>query len=378
MDKKEKIQMVDLRNQYLKIKPEIDSAIQQVIDSGEFVKGSVVKEFERNLATYLNVKHVIACANGTDALQLALMALNLKPGDEIITTPFTFIATAETIALLGFKVVFVDVDPDTFNIDCTQIRSRISPRTKVIMPVHLFGQSANMDEIMGIAKENNLHVVEDAAQSIGSFFEHSNGKRSKTGTIGNIGCTSFFPSKNLGCFGDGGALFTNNDVLADKIRTIANHGMKVRYYHDMIGINSRLDTIQAAILNVKLKSLDTYIASRKAAAKYYSEKLSVCKGVKVPKLVYDHVFHQYTLLIENGKRNDLKKYLESKSIPSMIYYPVPIHLQKAFSNLEYKVGDFPVSEYLSNYVLSLPMHTELDNETLDYICNSIIEFFEIS
>ena len=375
MNKVEKIQMVDLRNQYLKIKPEIDQAIQKVIDSTEFVKGSVVKEFEHKLANYLNVKHVIACANGTDALQIALMALNLSPGDEVITSSFTFIATAETIALLGLVPVFVDVDPNSFNIDCKKISKLITPRTRAVLPVHLFGQSADMIEVMRIAEKHKLFVIEDAAQSIGSTFQYPCGTLKKTGTIGDIGCTSFFPSKNLGCFGDGGALFTNNDQLADKIRTIANHGMKERYFHEIIGVNSRLDSIQAAILNVKLNRLDEFITARKNAADIYSEKLEGLKQIQVPNKVNDHVFHQYTLVVKSGSRNELRKYLESKGIPSMIYYPVPIHLQKAFSNLGYNVGDLAVTEFLSEHVLSLPMHTELNIEQIDYICNSVIGFF---
>jgi dTDP-4-amino-4,6-dideoxygalactose transaminase len=372
----EKIQMVDLYNQYLKIKPEIDLAIQNVINSSEFVKGYGVRNFESNLANFLNVKHVIACANGTDALQIALMALELEPGDEVITSPFTFIATAETIALLNLKVVFADVDPETFNIDCKKLENAISHKTKAIIPVHLFGQSADMTEIGKIAEKNKLFIIEDAAQSLGSDYKYACGTSKKTGTIGTIGCTSFFPSKNLGCFGDGGAMFTNDDSIADKLRTIANHGMKVRYYHDLIGVNSRLDTIQAAILNVKLKNLNSFIAARKAAASYYNEKLNGLKSIKIPKTQFDHVFHQYTLVVHDDRRNELKSFLDRNSIPSMIYYPVPIHLQKAFSNLGYKPGDFPVSEHLSDHVLSLPMHTELSIAQQDHICNSISEFFK--
>ncbi len=372
----EKIQMVDLYNHYLKINPEIDLATNNVINSSEFVKGYGVRNFESNLANFLNVKHVIACANGTDALQIALMALELEPGDEVITSPFTFIATAETIALLNLKVVFADVDPETFNIDCKKLENAISHKTKAIIPVHLFGQSADMTEIGKIAEKNKLFIIEDAAQSLGSDYKYACGTSKKTGTIGTIGCTSFFPSKNLGCFGDGGAMFTNDDSIADKLRTIANHGMKVRYYHDLIGVNSRLDTIQAAILNVKLKNLNSFIAARKAAASYYNEKLNGLKSIKIPKTQFDHVFHQYTLVVHDDRRNELKSFLDRNSIPSMIYYPVPIHLQKAFSNLGYKPGDFPVSEHLSDHVLSLPMHTELSIAQQDHICNSISEFFK--
>lgn len=369
------IQMVDLHNQYLKIKLEIDLAIQGVIDSSDFVKGKVVKEFEQNLASYLNVKHIITCANGTDALQIALMALNLKPGDEVITSPFTFIATAETIALLGLRPVFADVDPETYNIDCNKISKLVTSRTKAILPVHLFGQSADMTGIMRIAEKHKLFVVEDTAQSIGSTFQYPCGTLKKTGTIGDIGCTSFFPSKNLGCFGDGGALFSNNDELADKIRSIANHGMKERYFHDMIGVNSRLDSIQAAVLNIKLKNLDTYIQARKTVASYYNNKLKELEQIEIPAIVNEHVFNQYTLVIKNVNRDELKKYLESKYIPSTVYYPISIHLQKAFASFGYKEGDFPESEYLAKHVLSLPMHTELNTEQLDYICNTIIEYF---
>jgi UDP-2-acetamido-2-deoxy-ribo-hexuluronate aminotransferase len=370
-----KIQMVDLHNQYLKIKPEIDLAIQQVIDSSEFVKGSIVKEFEQNLASYLNVKHVIACANGTDALQIALMALGLKPGDEVITSPFTFIATAETIALLGLVPVFVDVDLNTFNIDCKKIEKQITPRTKAILPVHLFGQSCDMIGLGRIAQKHKLYIIEDAAQSIGSTFKYPCGTDKFTGTLGDIGCTSFFPTKNLGCFGDGGALFTNNDEWAEKIRIIANHGMKERYYHQVIGVNSRLDSIQAAVLNVKLNYLDKYIESRKIAANFYINKLKKVKEIQLPSIVYNHVFHQFTLVVKKGDRNDLKKFLNERGIPAMIYYPVPLHKQKAFDGIMIKNGDLANTEYLSDHVISLPMHTELDNEQLDYICNTIIEYF---
>ena len=370
-----KIEMVDLKSQYLKIKDEIDTGIFDVITSTEFVKGSKVKQFENNLARYLNVKHVITCANGTDALQIALMALQLSPEDEIITTPFTFIATAEVIALLGLKIVLIDVDNETYNISPEQIEKVITPRTKAIIPVHLFGQSCDMEQIMKIANKYNLKVIEDNAQGLGGEFNFSNHQCCKLGSIGSIGCTSFFPSKNLGCFGDGGAMFTNDNALAERLKMISNHGMKTRYYHDEIGVNSRLDTIQAAILDVKLKYLQDYIKARKEAARIYNEKLQSLKSVKTPLIKYDHVFHQYTIVVKDKSRDELRSFLESKSIPSMVYYPVPIHLQKAFNNLGYKKGDFPVTEYLSEHVLSLPMHTELTIDQQEYICNQIFEFF---
>lgn len=370
-----RIQMVDLFSQYNKIKEEINNSIHEIINKSDFIKGTKIKVFEENLAKYLGVKHVITCGNGTDALQIALMSLNLNPGDEIITTPFTFIATAEVIALLGLKTVLVDVDPDTFLIDPSKIEGAITNKTKAIIPVHLFGQLSNMDAIIELANKHNLSIIEDAAQSLGGVYTFKDSNRIFSGCIGDIGCTSFFPSKNLGCFGDGGALFTNNDKLAEDIRIIANHGMKVRYYHDVIGINSRLDTIQAAVLDVKLNFLNNYIDCRKKAANYYTEKLKGINIIKTPKIERDHVFHQYTILIEDDSRDSLKKYLESNSIPSMIYYPVPIHLQKAFSNLGYTRGDFPVTEKLCDHVLSLPMHTELNNEQLDYITLTVKKFY---
>jgi UDP-2-acetamido-2-deoxy-ribo-hexuluronate aminotransferase len=372
----EKIQMVDLHRQYLKIKAEIDAAVQDVIDSSEFIKGKKVKEFETNLATYLNVSDVIACANGTDALQLALMALGLQPGDEIITTPFTFVSTVEVIVLLGLKPVFVDIEEDTFNINPTKIESAITKKTKAIIPVHLFGMPCNINKIIETARKNKLLIIEDAAQSLGSDYIMPDGKSKKTGTIGNIGCTSFFPSKTLGCFGDGGAIFTDNKEIAEKTRVLANHGMKTRYYYDEIGINSRLDTIQAAILNIKLKYLDSYIKARRNVAAHYEKKLKEISAIKLPLITKEHVFHQFSLLVNNGSRDDLKKYLESKDIPCMIYYPIPLHLQKAYLRFGYCRGDFPVSEQLSNRVLSLPMHTELDVDQLEYICDSISEYYK--
>ncbi|MDR0790003.1 MAG: DegT/DnrJ/EryC1/StrS family aminotransferase [Bacteroidales bacterium] len=370
------IQMVDLANQYNKIKNEIDTAIQEVIDSTAFVKGTKVKEFEANMARFLDVKHVISVGNGTDALQIALMSLDLKLGDEVIVPDFTFIASAEVVALLGLTPVFADVNYETFNINPSSIKKAISPKTKAIIPVHLFGQGAEMEEINKIAKEYNLYVVEDNAQAIGADYCFRDGQRKKLGTIGDIGCTSFFPSKNLGCFGDGGAIFTNDDKLAEKIRTIANHGMKERYYHDMLGVNSRLDTLQAAVLDVKLKYLDNYCSSRFNAAMYYNEALANVNGVVTPALseFTTHVFHQYTLKISNGKRNELRAFLSDRQIPAMIYYPVPLHKQKVFS-FSAHVGDaMTVSDALADEVLSLPMHTELTTQQ-DYIIGVIKEFF---
>ncbi len=371
------INMVDLKSQYQKIKPEIDLAIQNVLDSTQFIRGGEVVEFQNALSQYLGVKHTTACGNGTDALQIAMMALGLKPGDEVITTDFTFIATVEVIALLGLKPVLVDVYPDTFNIDVEEIKSAVTSRTKAIVPVHLFGQCVNMEAIMKIANEHNLYVIEDNAQAIGADYIFTDGTRKKAGTIGHIGCTSFFPSKNLGCYGDGGALFTNDDDLADKISSIVNHGMKVRYYHDRIGVNSRLDTIQAAILSVKLPLLDSYIKARQEAAQFYSEGLQNIEEIQTPVIekFTNHVFHQYTLQIRNVKRDELKKHLENNGIPAMIYYPVPLHEQKAFAEFKNPNKDFPVTELLSSNVLSLPMHTELDTDQMQFIVDSIKDFF---
>lgn len=372
------IKMVDLNGQYLKIKSETDNAIQSVIDHTEFINGRAVNDFQKNIEQYLSVKHAIPCANGTDALQIAMMSLSLQPGDEVITSNFTFIATVEVIALLGLKPVLADVDPDTFLITPQSIEKLITPRTKAIVPVHLFGQCCDMEEILNIARKYNLYVIEDAAQSLGTDYIFSDGRKQKAGTIGHIGCTSFFPSKNLGCFGDGGALFTNDDELAVMIRSIANHGMKVRYYHDHVGINSRLDTIQAAILDVKLKYLDTYNLARQKAAAFYDDAFENNSHIQIPKRVKNssHIFHQYTLVLKNVDRNALKAYLQEKRIPAMIYYPVPMHLQEAYKNLGYKEGDFPVSEKLCKTVISLPMHTELDIRQLEYISLSINEFIK--
>lgn len=367
--------MVDLKSQYNKIKPEIDEAIHQVLDSTAFIKGEAVSRFAHNLETYLGVKHVIPVGNGTDALQIALMALDLKAGDEVITPTFTFIATAEVVALLGLTPVVVDVDFDTFNISVESIKKAITPRTKAIVPVHLFGQCAQMEEILKIAKEHNLFVIEDACQSIGAVYTFSDCTKAQSGTMGDIGCTSFFPSKNLGCFGDGGAIFTNSDQLAKRIQKIANHGMEIRYYHDEIGVNSRLDTMQAAILDVKLKYLNNYIAARQKAAAFYDNAFKNNSKIITPEKnpQSTHVFHQYTLKLQGVNRNELQQKIAEKQIPAMIYYPVPLHLQKAYKSDRYKSGDFPVAERLCDCVLSLPMHTELDSEQLEYIVENVNE-----
>jgi dTDP-4-amino-4,6-dideoxygalactose transaminase len=374
------IEMVDLKSQYRKIKGEIDAGIQAVLDSTAFIKGEKVTIFQKNLENYLGVKHVIPVGNGTDALQIALMALGLKPGDEVITPTFTFIATAEVVALLGLTPVVVDVDFDTFNISIESVKKAITPKTKAIVPVHLFGQNADMEELIQLAKQHNLYIVEDACQSIGSVYTFNNGQKAQSGCMGDIGCTSFFPSKNLGCYGDGGAIFTNNDELAKKMRVIANHGMEVRYYHDTVGINSRLDSIQAAVLDVKLKQLDDYTKARQQAADYYDKAFSGNPKITIParSTKSTHVFHQYTLKLNGVDRSALQKALAEKGIPVMIYYPVPLHLQKAYKNERYKSGDFPVAEKLCECVLSLPMHTELDEEQLEYITNSIKEILKIS
>lgn len=373
-----KIHMVDLQSQYLTIKTEIDKAIQDVIDSSAFINGPAVKGFQEDLEKYLNVKNVIPCANGTDALQVSMMALGLQPGDEVITTSFTFIATAEVIALLKLTPVLVDVDPDTFNIDPVAIEQAVTPKTKAIVPVHLFGQCAPMEKIMEIARKHHLYVIEDACQSIGADYYFSDGTRKKSGTISEIGCTSFFPSKNLGCYGDGGAIFTNDDDLAKMIRVVVNHGMTVRYYHDYIGVNSRLDSIQAAILKVKLQYLDEYAKKRRTAADFYDKAFSGNPELKIPYRYpkSNHVFHQYTLVTKDIDRKGLIDYLASKEIPAMIYYPVPLHLQKVYLDPRYNPGDFPVTEALSNSVVSLPMHTELDQEQLTYITQSVHDFIK--
>lgn len=372
------ISMVDLKSQHLKIKDQINSAIDQVIESTAFINGPVVKSFQENLEKYLGVKHVIPCANGTDALQIAMMALDLKPGDEVITTTFTFIATAEVIALLKLKPVLVDVYPDTYNINVEEVSKAITPKTKAIIPVHLFGQCADMERILEIAQKHDLFIIEDACQSIGADYIFRDGTKRKSGTIGHVGCTSFFPSKNLGCYGDGGAIFTNNDELANQLRTIANHGMKVRYYHDFIGVNSRLDSIQAAILNVKLQNLDQYIKARQTAAEYYDSAFANISRIKLPtrSSFTTHVFHQYTIVIPDIDRHALIEYLASKGIPAMVYYPVPLHNQKAYKTFGFNGLEFPVADFLSNSVISLPMHTELDTEQLNHISSSVIDFLK--
>jgi UDP-2-acetamido-2-deoxy-ribo-hexuluronate aminotransferase len=372
-----KIQMVDLQSQYQKIKKEVDSEIQKVMSEASFINGSAVHDFQKNLENYLGVKHVIPCANGTDALQIAMMSLDLQPGDEVITSPYTFIATAEVIALLKLKPVFVDVEWDSFNLDVSKIKAAITDKTKAIVPVHLFGQCVDMQALLQIANKHNLHVIEDNAQAIGADYSFADGIQKKAGTIGHIGCTSFFPSKNLGGYGDGGAIFTNDDAIAEQIRIIVNHGMKVRYYHDVIGVNSRLDSIQAAILKTKLDHLDQYIQERQKAATFYNKAFANHPNIETP-LTSDfttHVFHQYTLKTKGIKRDDLHRYLLDKGIPNAIYYPVPLHLQKAFDGYSFKKGDFPVSEALCESVISLPMHTELDEEQLGYICEGVLSFF---
>ncbi|MGV0941485.1 DegT/DnrJ/EryC1/StrS family aminotransferase [Empedobacter sp.] len=367
-----KIQMVDLQSQYQKIKGDVDAAILNVLDSAAFINGPEVKQFETELQNYLNVKHVIPCGNGTDALQIALMALGLEPGDEVITADFTFAATVEVVDLLKLNSILVDVDYDTFTIDTEKLKAAITPKTKAIIPVHLFGQCANMDEIMAIAKEHNLYVVEDTAQAIGADY-----KGRKAGTIGHIGCTSFFPSKNLGCYGDGGAIFTNDDDIAHRLRGIVNHGMYKRYYHDEVGVNSRLDSVQAAVLRRKLPFLNDYNAARSKAAAYYTEAFKDIDALLTPVKGEDttHVFHQYTLRVTNGKRNELQAFLSEKEIPAMIYYPVPLRKQKAYDNGHYNDADFPNTNKLVEEVMSLPMHTELDEEQLAYITSVVREFF---
>ncbi len=370
------IKMADLHSQYLRIKPEIDEAIQQVLNSTAFIQGPQVNTFAQNLSRYMGEPHVITCANGTDSLQIAMMALELKPGDEIIVPVHTYVATAEVIALLGLIPVFVDVNKDSFNIDVNQIESRITSKTKAIVPVHLYGQCAEMESIMKIAaNNNNLYVIEDAAQALGVEYTFSDGSKKKGGTIGTIGTTSFFPSKNLGCFGDGGAIFTNDKALAEKMKMVANHGQKIKYHHDLIGINSRLDTLQAAVLDVKLNYLGEYEQKRNEAAAYYDAELKEVSGVCIPFRVKNstHVFHQYTLKTE--RRDELKKYLESKGVPSMIYYPVPLHFQKAYQQKGFGEGSFPVTEQLSKEVISLPIHTEMKEQELRYICQTIKDFY---
>jgi len=371
------IQMVDLKAQYESMKDEIDGAIKTVLNSTAFIKGPEVVMFEEELKLYSGAKYVISCGNGTDALQIAIMSLGLKPGDEIITTDFTFVATIEVVSLLGLKPVIVDPDPDTFNISVEALRKAITPRTRAVVPVHLFGQCADMENILSIASGYGLYVVEDAAQATGAEYFFSNGNKRKAGTIGKIGTTSFFPSKNLGCYGDGGAIYTNDEDIAVKIRSIANHGMKVRYKYSDIGINSRLDTLQAAILRVKLKYLDRFNNARRGVADYYDKAFSGCPDIQIPvrKGFSSHIFHQYTIKVKNGKRDELKKYLSENNIPSMIYYPGPLHMQEAYRYLGYGEYDFPVTTSLCKEVLSLPIHTEMDQEQLDYITGCVLDFF---
>lgn len=370
------IQMVDLKQQYAKIKNEVDVAIQEVISSAAFIHGKAVQDFAAGLASYLGVKHVIPCANGTDALQIALMALDLQPGDEVITPSFTFIATTEVIALLKLQPVFVEVDPKTFCIDPVAIEKAITPKTKAIVPVHLYGQAANMEAIMEVANRYNLPVIEDNAQAIGGYVQLSNGTVKKTGTIGTIGTTSFFPSKNLGCFGDGGALFTNDDQLAEALKMIANHGQAKRYYHDRVGCNSRLDSIQAAILNVKLPHLDEYIAARRQAADFYDKAFAGNAKITTPYRAHycNHVFHQYTLLLNGVDRDGLHQFLAAAGVPSMIYYPVPAHRQKMFDAFGGSAYELKTTDWLTERVLSLPMHTELSTDQLQFITGKVLEF----
>lgn len=364
--------MVDLHGQYQRLKSELDPALQAVIDSCYFVGGPSVKSFAENLESYLDVKHVIPCGNGTDALQLALMAMDLKPGDEVITSPFTFVATVEVIALLGLKPVFVDCETDSFNIAPQKVAEAITDKTRCIIPIHLFGQASNMEALQEVVAGKDIYLLEDNAQAIGADYQFKDGRSQKAGTIGHISTTSFFPSKNLGCFGDGGAVFTNDDALAEKIRMYGNHGMKVRYYHDTVGINSRLDALQAAVLNVKLRHLNHFNAARIAAADYYDQAFNGLPGVTIPfRAPYSsHVFHQYTLQIEEG-RDSVQSKLKEAGISSAIYYPVPLHLQKAYAEYGYKNGDFPVAESLSKKVLSLPIHTELNEEVLARIVKAV-------
>ena len=370
------IQMVDLKRQYTHIKEAVDAAIHEVIDNTAFINGKAVQDFTGALANYLSVKHIIPCANGTDALQIAMMALGLEPGDEVITPSFTYIATTEVVALLRLKPVFVEVDKAGFCMDPEALEKAITPKTKAIVPVHLYGQAADMEKIMAIAQKYNIPVIEDNAQAIGSDYYFSDGTRKKTGAIGTIGCTSFFPSKNLGCYGDGGAICTNDDALAAKMRMIANHGQSVRYYHDLVGCNSRLDSIQAAVLNIKLPLLDTYIAARRAAADYYDKAFAGHPNLTVPFRYPNnkHVFHQYTLLVEGADRDALHQYLAEKKIPSMIYYPVPAHRQKMFAAFGSGEQVLPVTDWLTSRVISLPMHTELDQEQLAYITETVLSF----
>ncbi len=369
------LQMVDLKRQYLKIKPEVDAAIQNVLDTTAFINGKDVQQFGTELASYLGVKHVIPCANGTDALQIALMALGLQPGDEVITASYTYIATVEVVALLRLKPVFVDVDADTFTMNIDSVKKAITSKTKAIIPVHLYGQSANMEPLLALAKEHNIPVIEDNAQAIGGTYTFSDGKTVKTGSMGIIGCTSFFPSKNLGCYGDGGAMFTNDDALAEKLKMIANHGQKVRYYHEMVGCNSRLDSIQAAVLRIKLRKLDEYCSARNAAADYYDNAFKNHPNIRTPyRAPYSyHAFHQYTLQLSNVNRDMVSEKLAERKVPNMIYYPVPCHKQNMLKDFGGADFHLPVTDMLQDCVISLPIHTELSEEELSYITKNFIE-----
>ncbi|WP_149276679.1 DegT/DnrJ/EryC1/StrS family aminotransferase [Pareuzebyella sediminis] len=379
-----KIQMVDLDGQYQGIKEQVNSAIASILENSTFINGPEVKAFQGDLEEYLGVKHVIPCGNGTDALQIAMMGLGLKPGDEVITADFTFAATVEVIALLQLTPVLVDVYPDNFNIDIAAIERAITPKTRAIVPVHLFGQCANMEAILALAEKHNLFVIEDNAQAIGANYTFSDGKKQKAGTIGHVGATSFFPSKNLGAYGDGGAIFTNDDALAHTLKGIVNHGMYERYHHDVVGVNSRLDSIQAAVLRAKLPKLDEYCGKRRDAARKYSKAFKGQENIVVPKTVNDcegicdtcdcHVFHQYTLKITNGKRDGLVKHFAEKGIPCGVYYPIPLHKQKAYADSRYREEDFPVTNQLVQQVISLPMHTELEDDQIEYITKTVIDF----
>jgi UDP-2-acetamido-2-deoxy-ribo-hexuluronate aminotransferase len=371
------LQMVDVKTQYLKIKAEVDSGIQEVLNTTAFINGPKVHQFQKELESYLDVKHVIPCANGTDAIQIALMALDLQPGDEVIVPAFTYVATAEVIALLQLTPVMVDVDYNTFNIDMNALENAITPKTKAIVPVHLYGQSADMEGIMNLAEQHNIYVIEDNAQAIGADFTFSSGKKMKTGTIGHIGCTSFYPSKNLGCYGDGGAIMTNDDHLAALIKKIANHGQSVRYYHDVVGCNSRLDSIQAVVLSAKLKHLDEYNSARKKVADFYDASFAGHTEIITPErsAFSTHVFHQYTLRIKNDKRDGLKDFLDQNKIPNMIYYPVPLYKQEAFKASTNGTEYLENTELLCQEVISLPVHTEMNEEQLQYICDHVLRFF---
>jgi len=374
-----KLQMVDLKSQYEHIKDEINAGIQEVLDTTSYINGPKVHEFQKSLENYLGVKHVIPCANGTDALQIAMMGLGLKAGDEVITADFTFAATVEVVGLLGITPVLVDVEEDSMNISIEAIKKAITPKTKAIVPVHLFGRAANMDAIMELATAHNLYVIEDNAQAIGADYTFADSSTKKVGTIGHVGATSFFPSKNLGCYGDGGAIFTNDDDLAHIIRGIVNHGMYERYHHDVIGVNSRLDSIQAVVLNAKLPRLDSYGKARRNAAKAYNDAFTVNEHIITPLFnidANDHVFHQYVIRITNGKRDALLAHLQEKGIPCAIYYPIPLHKQKAYADARYKDADFPITNMFVDQVIALPMHTELENEQIEFITKTVLDFVQ--